>query len=276
MASEQPAGSVPIGADTHADTHAAPAPTATPAPAAAGGGDRVLAVENLKVAFAKAEILNGVTFHVDRGETVAIVGPNGAGKTTLLRALSRLNTSTATRLEFLGKPLAKTPYDVVMAGLVHVPERRRLFPGLSVRDNLELGARRLGKAASRTRDEDLERVFTLFPRLKERENQAAGTMSGGEQQQCAIGRGLMGRPTLLVLDEPTLGLSVGVKEAIIAGVQSIRDSGTTMLLVEQDVTFAFRCADRTIVLEHGVVAREGATEDIKNDPYVRQAYLGVA
>ncbi len=266
MAAEQPSGSAPVG---DAASAAQPAPTG-------GSGERVLVVEDLKVSFGKAQVLNGVTFHVNRGETVAIVGPNGAGKTTLLRALSRLNVSTFQRAEFLGKPLPKTPYDVVMAGLVHVPERRRLFPGLSVRDNLELGARRLGKAAARTRNEDLELVFTLFPRLKERENQAAGTMSGGEQQQCAIGRGLMGRPALLLLDEPTLGLSVGVKEAIIQGVQSIKDSGTTMLLVEQDVTFAFRCADRTIVLEHGIVAREGATEQIKNDPYVRQAYLGVA
>lgn len=162
-----------------------------------------------------------------------------------------------------------------MAGLVHCPERRRLFPGLSVRDNLELGARRLRKAAD-SRAEDLDRVFTLFPKLKERAGQSAGTLSGGEQQQCAIGRSLMGRPTLLLLDEPTLGLSVGVKEAIVASIQAIQDTGTTMLLVEQDVNFAFRCAERVVVLEHGQVAREGATAQIAADPYVKQAYLGVA
>ena len=236
--------------------------------------ERVLDVRDLKVAFGKAQVLDGVTFHVDKGETVAVVGPNGAGKTTLLRALSRLNPWSGD-VEFDGRPLPKKAYDVVMAGLVHTPERRRLFPGLTIRDNLELGARRLRKQAN-TRAEDLERVYALFPKLKERANQTAGTLSGGEQQQCAIGRSLMGRPTLLLLDEPTLGLSVGVKEAIIAGIKGIQEAGTTMLLVEQDVTFAFRCAERVVVLEHGQVAREGPTAQIAADPYVKKAYLGVA
>jgi branched-chain amino acid transport system ATP-binding protein len=246
-------------------------PDATAAPAR----DRVLEVRGLKVAFGKAQILDGITLHVDRGECLAVVGPNGAGKTTLLRALSRLNSAGADAIEFDGRPLPNTAYDVVMAGLVHCPERRRLFPGLSVRDNLELGARRLRRQPN-TRQEDLERVFALFPKLAERAGQSAGTLSGGEQQQCAIGRALMGRPTLLLLDEPTLGLSVGIKEAIVASIQSIKDAGTTMLLVEQDVGFAFRCADRVIVLEHGKVAREGPTAEIAADPYVKQAYLGVA
>ena len=237
--------------------------------------ERVLSVAGLRVSFGKAQVLDGVDLHVDRGECLAVVGPNGAGKTTLLRALSRLNSSTSDGIEFGGAPLSTDPYAVVMAGLVHVPERRRLFPGLSIRDNLELGARRLRKKAN-TREEDLARVFELFPKLKERANQAAGTLSGGEQQQCAIGRALMARPVLMLLDEPTLGLSVGVKEAIVAGIQSIKDTGTTMLLVEQDVNFAFRCADRMIVLEHGQVAREGPTAQIAADPYVKQAYLGVA
>jgi branched-chain amino acid transport system ATP-binding protein len=236
--------------------------------------ERVLDVQDLKVSFGKAQVLDGVTFHVDKGETVAVVGPNGAGKTTLLRALSRLNSWTGS-VEFDGRPLPKKPYDVVMAGLVHTPERRRLFPGLTIRDNLELGARRLRKGPN-TREEDLERVYSLFPKLKERANQTAGTLSGGEQQQCAIGRSLMGRPTLLLLDEPTLGLSVGVKEAIIAGIQGIQEVGTTMLLVEQDVSFAFRCAERVIVLEHGTVALEGPTEKVAGDPYIKKAYLGVA
>ncbi len=236
---------------------------------------RVLTVRGLRVAFGKAQVLDGVDLHVDRGECLAVVGPNGAGKTTLLRALSRLNAGSFEQAEFDGRPLPGSPYDVVMAGLVHCPERRRLFPGLSVRDNLELGARRLRKAAD-SRAEDLDRVFTLFPKLKERAGQSAGTLSGGEQQQCAIGRSLMGRPTLLLLDEPTLGLSVGVKEAIVASIQAIQDTGTTMLLVEQDVNFAFRCAERVVVLEHGQVAREGATAQIAADPYVKQAYLGVA
>jgi branched-chain amino acid transport system ATP-binding protein len=237
--------------------------------------ERVLTIRGLKVAFGKAQVLDGIDLHVDGGETLAVVGPNGAGKTTLLRGLSRLNDAAFDEASFLGAPLRTDPYNVVMAGLVHVPERRRLFPGLSVQDNLELGARRLRKGQS-DRAEDLERVFTLFPKLEERASQAAGTLSGGEQQQCAIGRGLMARPKLLLLDEPTLGLSIGVKEAIVASIQTIKDAGTTMLLVEQDVSFAFRCADRVVVLEHGQVAREGPTAQIAADPYVKQAYLGVA
>ncbi len=249
-------------------------PDATPddTPAAPG---HVLEVKGLKVAFGKAQVLDGIDFHVEQGETLAVVGPNGAGKTTLLRALSRLNAGTFDDVQLLGRPLPKSPYDVVMAGLVHCPERRRLFPGLTVRDNLELGARRLRKSGD-TKAEDLERVFALFPKLQERQGQHAGTLSGGEQQQCAIGRALMARPLLLLLDEPTLGLSVGVKEAIIGSIQTIKDAGTTMLLVEQDVGFAFRCADRAIVLEHGVVARVGPVAQIAADPYVKQAYLGVA
>lgn len=239
-----------------------------------GPSQRVLDVQGLKVAFGKAQVLNNVNLYVDRGECVAIIGPNGAGKTTLLRALSRLNSATATSLSFDGAPLPRSPYAVVMAGLVHTPERRRLFPGLSIRENLELGARRLRRAPN-TREEDLERVFTLFPKLKERASQSAGTLSGGEQQQCAIGRSLMGRPKLLLLDEPTLGLSVGVKEAIISGIQTIKNAGTTMLLVEQDVNFSFRCADRVMILEHGQVAREGVTAQIAGDPYVIKAYLGL-
>jgi branched-chain amino acid transport system ATP-binding protein len=237
--------------------------------------EALLVVRGLEVSFAKARVLAGIDLHVDAGETVTVVGPNGAGKTTLLRALSRLNDGTFAEATFAGRPLPTSPYDVVMAGLVHCPERRRLFPGLSVRDNLELGARRLRKSPS-TREEDLARVFALFPQLKDRQRQAAGTLSGGEQQQCAIGRALMARPVLLLLDEPSLGLSIGVKEAIIASLQSIKDDGTTMLLVEQDVGFAFRCADRAVVLEHGTVALTGPVADVAADPYVKQAYLGVA
>ena len=165
---------------------------------------------------------------------------------------------------------------MVKAGLVHCPERRRLFPGLTVRGNLDLGTHRLGRAGAAHRKEDLDKVFELFPRLAERQSQQAGTLSGGEQQQCAIGRALMARPTLLVLDEPTLGLSVGIKEAIANGVQAIAAAGTTMLLVEQDVTFALRCAQRAVVLEHGRVTLSGPSEKIRDDPHVREVYLGVA
>jgi branched-chain amino acid transport system ATP-binding protein len=234
----------------------------------------LLQVRGLEVLLGKAQILAGIDLHVDVGETLAVVGPNGAGKTTLLRALSRLVQSTSEAVLFEGKPLPATAHGVVHAGLVQCPERRRLFPGLSVRDNLELGAHRL-RGTQAQRQLDLERVFGLFPKLAERQGQAAGTLSGGEQQQCAIGRALMARPVLLLLDEPTLGLSVGVKKAIIAGLQSIKNAGSTMLLVEQDVSFAFRVADRAVVLEHGVVALEGPVAQVEADPYVRTAYLGV-
>jgi branched-chain amino acid transport system ATP-binding protein len=236
--------------------------------------DRILDARGVAVAFGKAEVLAGVDVHVDKGETVAVVGPNGAGKTTLLRALSRLVRSTGD-IAFGGAPLPEHAPAVARAGLLHCPERRRVFPGLSVRDNLEMGAHRFGRDRSR-RDDDYERVYTLFPRLQERGHQAAGTLSGGEQQQLAIGRCLMGRPTLMLLDEPSLGLSAGVKEAIASSVESMHQAGVTMLLVEQDVTFAFRCADRVLVLEHGTVARDGPTAVISADPYVRQVYLGVA
>lgn len=249
------------------------APAAAPVEAAPPAR-RVLEVAGLKVAFGKAQVLDGVDLHVDEGEVLAVVGPNGAGKTTLLRALSRLIESTGT-VTFRDGPLPSSSYAAVMSGLVHCPERRRLFPGLSIEDNLLLGARRLRKEGD-TRKEDLARVFELFPKLAERRTQHAGTLSGGEQQQCAIGRALMARPVLMLLDEPTLGLSVGVKEAIIGGIQAIKDSGTTMLLVEQDVGFAFRCADRAVVLEHGVVALEGPVEKVAADPYIKKAYLGVA
>ncbi len=232
--------------------------------------ERLLEVSGLRVAYGKAQVLDGVDLHVERGELVTVVGPNGAGKSTLLRALTRLVPSTGT-VSFLGAPLPASTVGTVRAGLVHCPERRRLFPGLSVRDNLEIGAHR----HKRGRPEDYDRVFALFPRLAERTEQAAGTLSGGEQQQLAIGRALMAQPVLLLLDEPSLGLSVGVKAAIADGVQALKDGGITTLLVEQDVTFAFSCADRAIVLEHGRVALEGTAKKVAADKHVRQAYLGV-
>ena len=234
----------------------------------------VLEVRDLKVAFGKAQILEGLTMHVVSGELAAVVGPNGAGKTTLLRALSRLNSWTG-QIDFDGAPLPKTVVGTVKAGLIQVPERRRLFPGLTVAQNLEMGSHRFGRG-HRGAEADLERVHQLFPRIAERMGQRAGTLSGGEQQQLAIGRALMARPKLLLLDEPTLGLSVGIKDVIASSVQALKDSGITILLVEQDVSFAVRVADRMIVLEHGAVAVEGPTDQVADDPYVRKVYLGVA
>ena len=237
-------------------------------------GALVLDVRELRVAVGQAQVLDGLSIRVLPHELVAVVGPNGAGKTTFLRALSRLNAWEGA-VDFDGAPLPKTTVGTVEAGLIQVPERRRLFPGLTVADNLEMGTHRFGRG-HRGAEADLDRVHQLFPRLAERMGQRAGTLSGGEQQQLAIGRALMARPKLLLLDEPTLGLSVGVKDVIASSVQQLKDSGITILLVEQDVSFAVRVADRMVVLEHGAVAVEGPTAQVADDPYVRQVYLGVA
>ena len=233
----------------------------------------VLSVEDLRAGYGTAVVLEGVSFDVREGETVGVVGPNGAGKTTLLRSLSRLHDSEG-EVTLDGEPLSTSATKVVGAGLVQCPERRRLFPNLTVEENLRMGAYRLGRKGAT--DEDFDRVYDMFPRLKERTTQKAGTMSGGEQQQCAIARALMARPRLLLLDEPTLGLSVGVKETIIGSVQAVKDSGVTMLLVEQDVGFAVRASDQLVVLENGTVTREGPADEVAADPRVREAYLGVA
>jgi branched-chain amino acid transport system ATP-binding protein len=232
-----------------------------------------LEVSGLRVAYGKAVVLDGVDLHVDPQETLTVVGPNGAGKTSLLRALSRLIPSEGEVL-LQGEPVPGKPTQVVEAGLIHTPEGRRLFPGLTVQENLRLGAHRLGRKADTAKD--MQQVIELFPRLGERLKQVAGTMSGGEQQQLAIGRSLMGRPKVLLLDEPTMGLSVGIKEVIAQSVAALKERGITMLLVEQDVGFAFRVADRAMVLEHGKVAYEGTVDEVANDPRVREAYLGVA
>ena len=236
-------------------------------------GEVLLDVQELSAAYGGAVAVESVTLRVHEGECVGVVGANGAGKTTTLRALSRLHPSGGT-ITFAGEPLPGSTVGAVKAGLVQCPERRRLFPQLSVKDNLAMGGYRLGRSGGA--QEDYDRVFELFPRLGERQDQKAGTMSGGEQQQCAIGRALMARPRLLLLDEPTMGLSVGIKEVILDSLQAVKDSGVTMLLVEQDVSFALRAADRLAVLEHGTVAQEGPAKEVGNDPRVREAYLGVS
>jgi len=231
-----------------------------------------LAVENVHVAYGKAEVLRGFNLTVEEGEFVAVVGPNGAGKTTLLRALSRLVPSLG-RILLYGNELPERTTGTVAAGLIQCPERRRLFPDLTVETNLRLGGYRHGSRSDL--EPDLEHVYEMFPTLRERSTQQAGTMSGGEQQQCAIARALMARPRLLLLDEPSLGLSVGVLKTIANSIETLRATGTTAILVEQDVSFAVRCADRLVVLEHGQVALEGPAETVVNDPYIQSAYLGV-
>jgi branched-chain amino acid transport system ATP-binding protein len=233
----------------------------------------LLEVEDLVVYYGKALALEGVSLTVDRGELVAVLGPNGAGKTTLLKAISRALPGSG-RLVFNGKSLARlAAHQVVAAGICHCPEGRRLFPELTVLKNLMLGAYlRTDRVATQ---EDLERVFSLFPTLRQRQRQQASTLSGGEQQMVAIGRALMGKPSLLLLDEPSVGIAHRLKIEIFSAIRKIRDSGTAVLLVEQDALSALRVASRVYVLEHGRLVREGSAAQLSGDDYIRQIYLGV-
>ena len=233
----------------------------------------LLEVRNLVVHYGKALALDGVSLTVEAGELVGVLGPNGAGKTTLLKAISRAVPSQGD-IVFNGKPLGGMPsHEVVAEGICHCPEGRRLFPELTVLKNLQLGAYlrndKDGIAA------DLERVYELFPVLRQRGKQQASTLSGGEQQMVAIGRALMGRPTLLLLDEPSVGIAHRLKLQIFEAIRQIQQTGTAILLVEQDALSALSVATRVYVLEHGSVAREGASDKLAHDDYIRQVYLGV-
>src|SRR5258706_10880703 len=220
------------------------------------------------------QILWDVALDVLPGEVVALIGANGAGKTTLLRTISQLNRPWSGAIRFDGRDLTHAGTDeVVAAGLVHGPQGRRSFAGLTVRENLLQGAYlRRDRAAVQ---QDLERVIELLPRLGERLNQLAGRMSGGEQQMCAIGRGLMSRPRLLMIDELSLGLAPLVVENLIVLISTINRQGTTVLLVEQDVQVALEYADRGYVLETGRIVKAGPAAQLSDDPAVKQAYLGV-
>jgi branched-chain amino acid transport system ATP-binding protein len=234
----------------------------------------LLEVKDLVVHYGKALALEGVSLSVAAGELVAVLGPNGAGKSTLLKAISRAVPMTSGALVFNGQSLAPLPaHKVVAAGICHCPEGRRLFPELTVLKNLQLGAYlrndKEGIAA------DLERVYELFPVLRERSKQQVSTLSGGEQQMVAIGRALMGRPKLLLLDEPSVGIAHRLKVQIFDSIRRIQLSGTAVLLVEQDAISALRVANRVYLLEQGHVAREGTSDALAHDDYIRQVYLGV-
>jgi branched-chain amino acid transport system ATP-binding protein len=225
--------------------------------------------------YGDVQVLWGIDLQVMPGDITCIVGSNGAGKSTLLRTISGLVRATAGSVSFGGKDLSgATPDAVLAAGIAHVPEGRRLFRGLSVRDNLLLGAylRRVSRAEI---DADLEQVYALFPRLKERERQDATTLSGGEQQMCAIGRGIMSRPTLLMVDELSLGLAPKAVELLSEALLNINKMGLTILIVEQDVFTALELASRAYVIETGRVAIHGSSAELSRDPRVRQAYLGL-
>jgi branched-chain amino acid transport system ATP-binding protein len=235
----------------------------------------LLHVEGVCAGYGDVQVLWGIDLQVMPGDITCIVGSNGAGKSTLLRTISGLVRATAGSVRFAGKDLSGASPDAVLgAGIAHVPEGRRLFRGLSVRDNLLLGAY-LRRVPQTEIDADLEQVYTLFPRLKERERQDATTLSGGEQQMCAIGRGIMSRPTLLMVDELSLGLAPKAVDMLSEALVNINRMGLTILIVEQDVFTALELARQAYVIETGRVAMHGGSEEMSRDPRVRQAYLGL-
>ncbi|HET7874901.1 MAG TPA: ABC transporter ATP-binding protein [Methylomirabilota bacterium] len=238
----------------------------------------MLEIEDLSVAYGAIQALRGVSLDVTAGSIVTLIGANGAGKTTLLRAISGLLRPRSGRIAFEGRDIAGRPAEeVVRFGISHVPEGRQNFGALSVRDNLLIGAypvyRRHGKAGVR---KDLERVFALFPVLGARQRQLAGTLSGGEQQMLALGRVLMARPRLVLLDEPSMGLAPLVVREILAQIRRLPAGGTTVLLVEQNARSALAIADRGYVIETGRVVLSGTAEELRRDARVQAAYLGRA
>lgn len=234
----------------------------------------LLEIRDLSVAYGKAVALENISMRIAEGEFVAVLGPNGAGKSTLLKAISRSQPSTGT-LELRGESLQRhAAHEVVGMGVCHCPEGRRLFPELTVLKNLMLGAYLQSDRA--VIDAELDEVYQLFPILKERGAQVVSTLSGGQQQMVAIGRALMGKPSLLLLDEPSVGIAHRLKMEIFGAIKRIQKRGTAILMAEQDAQSALRIADRVYVLEHGRVGREGASADLAADDYIRQAYLGVA
>ncbi len=235
----------------------------------------MLRIRGLEAGYGQIQVLWGIDLEVPRGEITCIVGSNGAGKTTMLRAISRVVRGTRGTIEFDGTDLTNaTPATVIRAGIAHVPEGRRLFRGLPVRDNLLLGAY-LRREPRIDILKDLDFVYGLFPILRERQAQEATTLSGGEQQMCAIGRGLMSRPKLLMIDELSLGLAPRAVERVIAALEEIKKTGVTILIVEQDVLTALELAQQGAVIEMGRVSLTGPTDVLQRDPRVRQAYLGV-
>ncbi len=232
----------------------------------------VLEVRDLHVSYGAIEALKGISVLLSEGEIVTLIGANGAGKSTTLRAIMGLTPARGGEIRFRGEPILSTPtFRLVRSGLTLVPEGRAIFANLSVRENLEMGAyARRDPAIER----DFEKVFRIFPRLKERESQTAGTLSGGEQQMLAIGRALMSQPKVLLLDEPSLGLAPILVHTIFEAIEEIHREGTPVLLVEQNANAALKHSNRAYVLETGTVSLEGPSEEVAANPKVKEAYLG--
>ena len=237
------------------------------------GWPAMLEIKALEAGYGETLILRGIDLTVPEGALVAVLGGNGAGKTTLNMTISGVVRPRGGEIRFAGQSLAAlSPADIVALGLIHVPEGRKIFPNLNVREVLELGSYRRARA---NRARNLERVFGIFPRLAERTRQAAGTLSGGEQQMLAIGRGLMAEPKLLIMDEPSLGLSPLLVEEMFSLIRRLHADGLTIMLVEQNVAQSLEVADRAHVLENGVITLSGAAQDIAADPELRRSYLGL-
>ena len=235
----------------------------------------LLELDNISLAYGRIQALHGISLTVDQGEIVALIGANGAGKSTTMRAISGLRPVSQGSIKFDGEDITKLRADLrVVRGVSQSPEGRGIFPGMTVRENLEMGA--YTRRSRAEIDQDMQRAFDLFPRLKEREKQAGGTLSGGEQQMLAVGRALMSRPKLLLLDEPSMGLAPMLIQQIFDIIVEINQQGTTVLLVEQNAQQALSRAHRAYVLETGRIVKEGTGAELLHDPAVKDAYLGVA
>jgi len=232
----------------------------------------MLKVSGLKVAYGGIQAVKGVSFEVREGELVSLIGANGAGKTTTLKAITGTQPAASGEIEYLGKPIkGQGPWDLVRQGLVMVPEGRGTFTRMTITENLQMGA---FVREDKQVEADIDKVFAIFPRLKERRHQLAGTMSGGEQQMLAMGRALMAKPKVLLLDEPSMGLSPIMVDKIFEVVDDIHKRGTTVLLVEQNASRALQLASRGYVMDSGEVTMSGQASQLLNDPKVRAAYLG--
>ena len=233
--------------------------------------ETILKITDLSVRYGHIEALNKVSVEVGKGQIVSIIGANGAGKSSLLKAISGLVKPAGGKIEFEGQPLPKQPYKIVKKGVVQVPEGRHTFSGLTVQDNLLVGGY---NSTNSTAQEDLKKQYELFPILKERKNQFAGTLSGGEQQMLAIARGLMSHPKILLLDEPSLGLAPIIVNQVFDLIQQIRDTGVTIMLVEQNANKALKICDHAYVLETGNITMTGTGKELLASDDVRKAYLG--